>query len=125
MNTLVQDVRFALRQLRKSPGFALTAVLTLALGIGANTTILSWISSTLLNPIPGVTRTGNMFTLTRGEKNDHPSPPLSYPDYVDLRDNAKSLSGLLAYHDDYMIITGTAKPVRIYERMGAAEAVLG
>jgi predicted permease len=153
MNTLVQDVRFALRQLRKSPGFALTAVLTLALGIGANTTILSWISATLLNPIPGVTRTGNMFALTRGERNDHPSPPLSYPDYADLRDNAKSLSGLIGYHDDYMIITGTTKPVRIYgtlssanyfdvlgvrpilgrallsspqnERMGAAEAVLG
>ena len=153
MNTLVQDVRFALRQLRKSPGFALTAVLTLALGIGANTTILSWISATLLNPIPGVTRTGNMFALTRGERNDHPSPPLSYPDYADMRDNAKSLSGLIGYHDDYMIITGTTKPVRIYgtlssanyfdvlgvrpilgrallsspqnERMGAAEAVLG
>jgi predicted permease len=153
MNTLFQDVRFALRQLRKSPGFALTAVLTLALGIGANTTILSWISSTLLNPIPGVTRTGNMFTITRGERTEHPSPPFSYPDYADLRDNAKSLSGLLAYHDDYMIITGNAKPIRIYgtlssanyfdvlgvrpilgrallsspqdERMGAAEAVLG
>jgi predicted permease len=153
MNSLLQDIRYALRQLRKSPGFALTAVLTLALGIGANTTILSWISSTLLNPIPGVTRTGNMFTLTRGERNEHPSPPLSYPDYADLRDNAKSLSGFLAYHDDYMIITGTARPVRIYgtlssanyfdvlgvrpilgrallsspqdERLGAAEAVLG
>jgi predicted permease len=153
MNTLVQDVRFALRQLRKSPGFTLTAVLTLALGIGANTTILSWISSTLLDPIPGVTRTGNMFTITRGEKTEHPSPPLSYPDYVDLRDNAKSISGLIAYHDDDLIITGTARPVRIYgattsanyfdvlgvrpilgrtflssqqnERMGVAEAVLG
>jgi len=153
MNTLVQDVSFALRQLRKSPGFALTAVLTLALGIGANTTILSWISSTLLNPIPGVSQTDNMFALMRGERTEYPSPPLSYPDYADLRDNAKSLSGLLAYHDDYMIITGTAKPVRIYgtlssanyfdvlgvrpiigrtllsspqnERIGAAEAVLG
>lgn len=153
MNTMLQDVRFALRQLRKSPGFTLTAVLTLALGIGANTTILSWISSTLLNPIPGVTQTGNMFALTRGERTEYPSPPLSYPDYADLRDNAKSLTGLLAYHDDYMIITGTAKPVRIYgtlssanyfdvlgvrpilgrallsspqdERQGAAEAVLG
>ena len=97
MNTLVQDIRFALRQLSKSPGFTFTAVLTLALGIGATTTIASWISSTLLNPIPGVNGTGNMITIQRGERTEHPSPPLSYPDYVDLRENAKSLSGLLAY----------------------------
>jgi len=150
---LIKDVRYALRQLSKSPGFTITAIITLALGIGANTTILSWISSTLLNPIPGATGTGNMFTLMRGERTEYPSPPLSYPDYVDLRDNAKSLSGLLAYHDDDLTITGIAKPVRIYgattsanyfdvldvrpilgrtflssqqnERMGVAEAVLG
>lgn len=115
-----QDLRFALRHLRKAPGFTLTAVLTLALGIGANTTILSWISSTLLNPIPGVARTGNMFAITRGERTEHPSPPLSYPDYADLRDGAKSISGLIAYHDDYMIITGTAKPVRIYGTLSSA-----
>jgi hypothetical protein len=150
---LLQDVHYALRQLRKSPWFTLTAVLTLAFGIGANTTILSWISSTLLNPIPGVTRTGNMFAVTRGKRTEYPSPPLSYPDYADLRDNAKSISGLIGYHDDYMILTGTAKPLRVYgtlssanyfdvlgvrpilgrallsspkdERGGAAEAVLG
>jgi predicted permease len=153
MNTLVQDIRFALRQLSKTPGFTVTAVLTLALGIGATTTIASWISSTLLNPIPGVNGTGNMITIQRGERSEHPSPPLSYLDYVDLRDNARSLSGLLAYHDDFMTITGSAKPERIYgaltsanyfevlgvrpvlgrtlistqqsERAGAAEAVLG
>lgn len=152
MNTLVQDTRFALRQLSKTPGFTITAVLTLALGIGATTTIASWISSTLLNPIPGVNGTGNMVTLQRGERTEHPSPPLSYPDYVDLRDNAKSLSGLIAYHDDDLNITGIGKPERIYgattslnyfdvlgvrpilgrmfqatqqnERSGAAEAVL-
>lgn len=148
-----QDLRYALRQLRRAPGFALTAVLTLALGIAANSTILSWISSTLFNPIPGVTQTGNMITIQVGERSEHATPPLSYLDFVDLRDNAKSFSGMLAYHDDYMSITGSGKPERIYgavttasyfevlgvqpllgrtllasqgnERAGLAEAVLG
>jgi predicted permease len=94
-----------------------------------------------------------MFAVTRGKRTEYPSPPLSYPDYADLRDNAKSISGLIGYHDDYMILTGTAKPLRVYgtlssanyfdvlgvrpilgrallsspkdERGGAAEAVLG
>jgi hypothetical protein len=150
---LFQDIRYALRQLRKSPGFTLTAVLTLALGIGANTTIASWISSTLFNPIPGVAGTGRMITIIRGDRNEHPSPPFSYLDYVDIRNSTRSLTGLLAYHDDYMAITGSAKPERIYgaltsanyfdvlgvrpilgrtllvsrenERTGAAEAVIG
>ncbi len=121
LQSAIQDLRYALRQLRRSPGFALTAVLTLALGIGANSTILSWISSTLLNPIPGVTQTGNMLTIQRGERSEHPSPPLSYLDYIDLRDNAKSFSGMVAYHDDYMSITGSGKPERIYGALATAD----
>jgi predicted permease len=117
---LLQDVHYALRQLRKSPWFTLTAVLTLALGIGANSTIASWISSTLFNPIPGVSQTGRMVTIMRGDRNEHPSPPLSYPDYVDLRDNAHSLTGMLAYHDDYMAITGSGKPERVYGALVSA-----
>jgi predicted permease len=111
---LAQDLRYAVRQLRRSPGFAVTAVLTLALGIGANSTILSWISSTMFNPIPGASRTADMVTILRGERSEHPSPPLSYPDFVDLRDSAKSFTGLIGYHDDYMSITGSPEPERIY-----------
>ena len=99
---------------KKSPGFTVVVVLTLALGIGANSTIFSWISATLLNPIPGVTHTANLVTVMRGERSDHPTPPFSYPDFRDLRDGSRSFSGLLGYHDDYMSLTGAGKPERLY-----------
>ncbi len=121
MNQMLSDLRYALRQLRRSPGFALTAVFTLALGIGANSTILSWISATLLNPIPGVGNTANMLTIQRGERSEHASPPLSYPDFVDLRSNAHSFSGMLGYHDDFISITGAGQPERIYGAVASAD----
>ena len=68
MNELLADTRYAMRQLRRAPGFALTAVLTLALGIGANTTILSWISATLFNPIPGAANVDRMLHIQRDER---------------------------------------------------------
>ncbi|MGA3343599.1 MAG: ABC transporter permease [Terracidiphilus sp.] len=117
---LFQDLQYALRQLRKSPAFTALAVGTLALGIAANTTIISWINSTLFNPIPGVRSTSNMLTLQRGERSEHASPPFSYLDYADLRDGSKTLSGLLAYHDDYVALTGDGRPQRIYGALTSA-----
>jgi predicted permease len=114
MNALVQDVRYGIRMLAKNPGFTAIVVLTLALGIGANSTIFSWINSTLLNPIPGVAHTSDLVTVMRGERSEHPTPPFSYLDYADLRDHSQSLSGLLAYHDDFLSLTGADKPQRIY-----------
>jgi putative ABC transport system permease protein len=117
---LIRDARFALRILTKSPSFTLVAVLTLALGIAANSTVFSWISSTLLNPIPGLTHTANLVSIMRGERSDHPTPPFSYLDYRDLRENSHSFSGMLAYHDDFVSLTGAGKPERIYGALTSA-----
>jgi predicted permease len=121
MKQLLADIRFSLRQLRRAPGFTLTAVLTLALGIGANSTILSWISATLFNPIPGAANTDRMLHIQRGERSEHPTPPLSYPDFVDLRANVKSFSGMIAEHQYYISITGSGKPERIYGELTSAD----
>lgn len=114
VRNLLQEIRYALRQLVHNLAFTLVAVVTLALAIGANSTIFSWMRATLLNPIPGATGASRMVTVARGPRNEHPAPPLSYPDYVDLRDHTRALSGLLGYHDDYVAITGIGKPERIY-----------
>jgi predicted permease len=114
MTGLLQDVRFALRQLRKSPGFTLTAVLMLTLAICANSTVFSWIDGTMLHPIPGAQDTGNFVSIMRGEWNVSPAPPLSYLDYRDLREQNQTFSGILAYHHDWLTLTGGAKPERIY-----------
>jgi len=56
----------------------------------------------------------------RGERSDHPSPPFSYLDYRDLRENSHSFSGMLAYHDDFVSLTGAGKPERIYGALTSA-----
>ncbi|HWE85696.1 MAG TPA: ABC transporter permease [Terracidiphilus sp.] len=121
MKHVIQDLRYALRQIRRSPGFAITAVLTLALGIAANTTILSWISATLFDPIPGAAHTGDMASIMVGERTEHPTPPLSYPDFVDMRAGTKTISGIIAEHQDYISITGTAQPERIFGELTSAD----
>jgi len=120
MEDWIRDVRFGLRVLARNPGLPALAVITLALGIAANSTIFSWINSTLLNPIPGVSHTGDMVTVMRGERSDHPSPPFSHLDYRDLRDNNRSFSGLLAYHHEWASLTGAGQPERIYAVLASA-----
>src|SRR3954470_20325380 len=120
VETSWQDLRFAARMLRKNPSFTPVAVLTLALGIAANTTVLSWISATLLNPIPGVAHTSDLVTVDRGDRSGYATPPFSYPDLRDLSERTKTLSGVLGWHDDYMSLTGVAKPERIYGALTTA-----
>jgi predicted permease len=114
MAGLLQDVRFALRQLRKSPGFTLTAVLMLALAICANSTVFSWIDGTMLHPIPKARNTSELVSVMRGQWSTSPAPPFSYLDYRDLRDRNHAFSGMLAYHHDWLTLTGNGMPERIY-----------
>jgi predicted permease len=114
MAGLLQDFRFALRQLRKSPGSAITAVLMLALAICANSTVFSWINGTMLHPIAGVKDTSSFVSVMRGRWSVSPAPPLSYPDYRDLRERNQTFSGMLAYHHDWLTLTGDGQPERIY-----------
>jgi putative ABC transport system permease protein len=114
MSVLMRDLKYGLRMLAKNPGFTAAAILTLALGISANSTIFSWINSTILDPIPGVSDTSKLVTVMRGDRSEHPTPPFSYPDYRDLRDQNRSFSGLLGFHMDFLYLTGTGNPERIY-----------
>ena len=93
MEALASDLRYAVRQLLKSPGFATVAVLSLALGIGANTAVFSWIDAIVLRPLPGVDDRGLMAFETVAPSGD-PVPTTSYPDYQDYRDHLALLSGL-------------------------------
>src|SRR6202050_1318524 len=111
---LGRDVRYALRQLRKSPGFSITATAMLAVAICANSTVFSWIDGTMLRPIPGARDTGDLVSLQRGERNFSPTPPFSYLDYRDLREQNRTLTGILAYHNDWIALTGGALPERTY-----------
>jgi predicted permease len=115
MDTLLQDLRYALRMLRKNPGFTVVAVITLALGIAANTTIFSWINATLLNPIPGVARPSEMVAVEMGRAGS-----FSYPDFLDLHDRGKSFAGLTAFAFAPVSLTGASKPERIWATLVTA-----
>lgn len=115
MDILLQNLRYALRMLRKNPGFTVVAVITLALGIAANTTIFSWINATLLDPIPGVSRSSEMVAVEMGHAGS-----FSYPDFLDLRDHNNSFGGLTAFAFAPASLTGDGKPERIWATLVSA-----
>lgn len=88
------DLRLALRQLRKAPGFAVTAVLTLALAIGANSVVFSVLNALVLRPL-NVPHAENLFMVERDFGSDT-APSQAYPDYIDLRDRNRSFDSLIS-----------------------------
>jgi predicted permease len=121
LDVLARDVRFALRQLLRSPGFAVTAVLTLAVAIGANAMVFSVLNALVLRPL-NLPDPQRLYTVEqRGE------PLNSYPDYRDLRDRNRTLDGIAVYNFETAGLNtgGSAEPIWIYEASGNYFDVLG
>src|SRR5579863_5138913 len=120
MNSLWQDIRYALRVLAKQPGFTAVVVLTLALGIGANTAIFSVVNAVILEPLPfpesqrlvavqGVdTHLGDLHR------------PLSYPDFLDYRAQNRTLESVAAFDRNTSTLTGSGEPLHLDTSMVSA-----
>ncbi|HEX9941764.1 MAG TPA: ABC transporter permease [Thermoanaerobaculia bacterium] len=112
LETLLQDLRYGLRTLAKNPGFTSAAVLTLALGIGANTAIFSVVNGVLLAPLAG--RDPDRLVLLWESTKDAPQIAVSYPDYVDWRQRTRSFEDIAIYNSfDQFTMTGQGDPERV------------
>src|SRR5215468_2803145 len=96
LEDLWQDLRYGARMLVKNPGLSLIAVITLALGIGVNTTIFSFTNALLLRPLPGIAEPERLGQIGRTAK-DNPFGTLAYPDYLDYREQNTTLDGIAIY----------------------------
>src|SRR5258708_473487 len=116
IENLLQDVRFSLRVLRKSPGFALTAVLTLAMAIGANAIVFGMLDALILHPL-NLPQEQSLYAIERGSDR---APAESYPDYLDLRDRNHSFADLATYIIDQAGLDTGENPSRawVYEVSG-------
>ena len=110
MDTFRQDIRYAFRRLFKSPGFSLVAVLSLALGIGANTAIFSVVQGVLLDPLPYAEpgRLVGLFHLSEGRR-----ATMSGPNFADVRKLSQTLTDAAAISRTRVILTGEGEPVRL------------
>ena len=100
MISLLQDVRYALRVLAHAPMFTAITVLTMAIGIGANVTVFSFVSALLLRPAPGVAEPASLVSIFTSDYSSGPFGDSSYPDYVSLRSETTAFSAMAAESDD-------------------------
>jgi predicted permease len=108
-----QDIRYGFRQLRKSPGFAAVAVLTLALGIGANTAVFSVVDAVLLRPLP-YTHPDRLVLVSETETaGGNEELGVAAQEYLDYRDQNRSFSSVAAFEDEGFNLTGEGQPLRI------------
>jgi predicted permease len=97
LESLWQDVRLALRMLRRNPGFAAASLLSLALGIGVNLSIFGFVNALFLRPVPGVADAGTLVSMFQRSRTTGRFTGASYPDFEYYREHASSFEGVMAY----------------------------
>jgi putative ABC transport system permease protein len=113
MDTFWQDLKYGIRMLAKSPGFTAIAILTLALGIGANTAIFSVVNAELLRPLPFRDSSRLASVATSNARTHSTSGAMSYPDFLDLQAQNQVFVKMAAYTDGSFTLTGVAQPAHI------------
>jgi len=118
MESLIQDLKYAVRMLMKSPGFTVIAILTLALGIGANTALFSVVNGVLLRPLP-YSQPDRLVVLSEKTANFE-SSSISYPNFLDWQHSNSAFASIAAYRSDDFSITGSGEAERV--RVGMVSA---
>jgi predicted permease len=119
MNTLFQDLKFGLRMLAKNPAFTAVAIITLALGIGANTALFSLVNGVLLNPLH-YAEPDRLVALYSGTS-EYDKSSISYPNFLDWERDNHSFSALAAYRADDFNLTGMGESERVPADMISAD----
>ena len=111
MHNLLSDLRYGLRTLRKAPGFAVAAMLTVALGIAVNTAMFSVVNTVLVQPLP-YADPGRLATIYEVEP-ELPKAPVTMPDLIDWRERNRSFESITAIQPRYAVLTGHDRPERV------------
>src|SRR6185369_5146621 len=127
METLLRDLRYAIRASLKKPAFIAIVVLALAIGIGANTAIFSVVNAILLRPLPFKNPDRIVMVWMNNGKLKVDQDWHSYPNYVDYREQSSTFEEIAAFNDRSFNLTGTGEPVRVIGAWSTANlfSVLG
>lgn len=123
MNNLIQDIRFGLRMLLKSPGVSIIATIALALGIGANTAIFSVVNAVLLRPLPFPDPNSLVAVFETDLQRGQQRGSHSYPNFFDVRAQNTVFERLASYYDGNFVMTGRGEPVRLQGAVGTADLI--
>ncbi len=120
MNTFLRDLRYGLRTLTRNPGFTAVAVLTIGIGIGASTTIFSWMRPMLLNPLPGATQVERIVAIENMAPDGEPITT-SYLDFRDFRDNLKLVNLVTARVGNVFSVGDAPRTTQVWGEMVSGE----